>query len=664
MTMFANGAAEASFRKAAPSMLQGNASSRPTKLFIGGISRHTTTKQLRDHFSQFGRVLDCVAMRTQDGHPRGFGYVTLDSSAAAEQCLREPQCIDNRIVDMKAAVPEGSGASPTGSNFNMGMFCGQADFGMGNDWSGASSPCGGAFPWWSGDALEGGGAMPSQGLDCLHLLGAARSPQGLPLHSMGADRFLHDYGDLASQGPLDGMGLLLPPYCSSELQTSGRPVGYQHPTSPTGVSAMMSASAPEFVPLGAQVLATEATKSLQATTGSTPQKSSARTLGKRRGALAEITNIVQVEDLMKSFKSPSKKSDVGHGHFNVPKIGSLLGPLAVPTAASQLPVFEDELLNVSSPSDSKIKCPSPIQEHVTPSTSDELGTAEAKADEDTPVEDQEAHVSPSSSGSDESLAAEADVMAVDLSALPSIGSVAHATGDCKRCNFFVKGRCQSGKDCTFCHFTHEKCKLSRQEKRERRAAWMGEGMGELAEEKLAALNGQDGSLANSMFPETGLALPPGLVPCSLPPMNQTLPAFLDPRMFQPLVSPAPGLTSPHFSSMSSIFSTVPSAAPSANSTPFPTPVATPIAGAAPTMFAATCESATLTSDGTQTLSYNCKGCEVNSSTATKSTNDNQADQWARDELLRFRDTILKMHVVGEKRSIPIRTEAIAALGGA
>merc|ERR1719352_2237088 len=61
---------------------------RPTKLFVGGISRHTTTKQLRDHFCQFGRVLDCVAMRTPDGHPRGFGYVTLDSLAAAENCLR------------------------------------------------------------------------------------------------------------------------------------------------------------------------------------------------------------------------------------------------------------------------------------------------------------------------------------------------------------------------------------------------------------------------------------------------------------------------------------------------------------------------------------------------------------------------------------------------
>merc|ERR550532_1395030 len=93
---------------------------RPAKLFIGGITRHTTTKQLRDHFSRYGRVLDCVPMRQPDGRPRGFGYVTLDSPNAADRCLAEPQVIDGRVVDMKRAVPEGSssptaGGTPTGA---------------------------------------------------------------------------------------------------------------------------------------------------------------------------------------------------------------------------------------------------------------------------------------------------------------------------------------------------------------------------------------------------------------------------------------------------------------------------------------------------------------------------------------------------------------------
>merc|ERR1719291_445417 len=58
--------------------------------------------------------------------------------------------------------------------------------------------------------------------------------------------------------------------------------------------------------------------------------------------------------------------------------------------------------------------------------------------------------------------------------LPSIGSAEHAAGTCRRCNFFPKGRCQNGKDCTFCHFPHDKRKPSRQEKRERRASWLAQ----------------------------------------------------------------------------------------------------------------------------------------------------------------------------------------------
>eukprot|EP00928_Gymnodinium_smaydae_P053035 TRINITY_DN37119_c0_g1_i1.p1 TRINITY_DN37119_c0_g1~~TRINITY_DN37119_c0_g1_i1.p1 ORF type:complete len:427 (+),score=108.05 TRINITY_DN37119_c0_g1_i1:111-1283(+) len=85
------------------------------KLFIGGLTRNTTTKMLRDHFSEYGNVLDCVAMVQPDGRPRGFGYVTLDSLASAERCLSEPQVIDGRVVDMKRAVP-GTSSSGKGGN--------------------------------------------------------------------------------------------------------------------------------------------------------------------------------------------------------------------------------------------------------------------------------------------------------------------------------------------------------------------------------------------------------------------------------------------------------------------------------------------------------------------------------------------------------------------
>jgi len=98
--------------KGASETVAGTAKARPSKLFIGGLTRNTTTKALREHFCKYGRVLDCVAMRQPDGRPRGFGYVTLDSASAAEQCLSEPQVLDGRVVDMKRAVP-GSWPAPS-----------------------------------------------------------------------------------------------------------------------------------------------------------------------------------------------------------------------------------------------------------------------------------------------------------------------------------------------------------------------------------------------------------------------------------------------------------------------------------------------------------------------------------------------------------------------
>lgn len=47
--------------------------------------------------------------------------------------------------------------------------------------------------------------------------------------------------------------------------------------------------------------------------------------------------------------------------------------------------------------------------------------------------------------------------------IPSIGSLGHDCGDCRRCNFFHKGRCSNGRACAFCHFPHEKRKTARKE---------------------------------------------------------------------------------------------------------------------------------------------------------------------------------------------------------
>jgi len=76
----------------------------PTKLFVGGVSAHTTTEALRSHFAKYGRIIDVVVMQ-KNGRPRGFGFVTFDHALPAELALAEPQWVDGRLVDVKRAVP-------------------------------------------------------------------------------------------------------------------------------------------------------------------------------------------------------------------------------------------------------------------------------------------------------------------------------------------------------------------------------------------------------------------------------------------------------------------------------------------------------------------------------------------------------------------------------
>jgi RNA recognition motif-containing protein len=355
----------------------------PTKLFIGGISRHTTTKQLRDHFSQYGEVLDCIAMRAGDGRPRGFGYVTLDSPAAAQQCLHEPQLIDNRIVDMKLAVPE-SGASPKNGLAKQGGFNeNMVKYGYGM-WPGVD-PCD-DLSWWQTCPPQMSAEQSNQSLDCLQILSLTRE------------------------------------------------------------SGALSAEAPEFVPFSE-------TTALEA-------------CGQLRAPLSEITNVVKAADKPNTLKPSqgslnvtsggnnkrsykSNENDlVFHIHEDHPEEVQSLGKNGF--LLSPLKVSKSDLLLSPLPSSEEAKADILCN--------DGSGTSEAS------------YLASDHDGSP----ANASDPSSDLDNLPSLGSALHSLGECKRCNFFAKGRCQNGKNCSFCHLPHEVRKLSRQEKRVRRDAKLHE----------------------------------------------------------------------------------------------------------------------------------------------------------------------------------------------
>lgn len=77
----------------------------PRKIFVGGLPHKTTTQQLRDHFSQFGTIVDAVVLRWPDGRSRGFGYVTFTTDTAVAAVLSQTHRVAGRQIDTKRAVP-------------------------------------------------------------------------------------------------------------------------------------------------------------------------------------------------------------------------------------------------------------------------------------------------------------------------------------------------------------------------------------------------------------------------------------------------------------------------------------------------------------------------------------------------------------------------------
>ncbi|KAL8180593.1 UNVERIFIED_CONTAM: Chromatin assembly complex, subunit 3 [Gekko kuhli] len=59
-------------------------------MFIGGLSWQTTQEGLREYFSQFGEVKECLVMRDPlTKRSRGFGFVTFMDQAGVDKVLAQ-----------------------------------------------------------------------------------------------------------------------------------------------------------------------------------------------------------------------------------------------------------------------------------------------------------------------------------------------------------------------------------------------------------------------------------------------------------------------------------------------------------------------------------------------------------------------------------------------
>ncbi|XP_034995665.2 RNA-binding protein Musashi homolog 2 isoform X3 [Zootoca vivipara] len=81
--------------------------SSSSKMFIGGLSWQTSPDNLRDYFSKFGDIRECMVMRDPTTkRSRGFGFVTFADPASVDKVLAQPHHeLDSKTIDPKVAFP-------------------------------------------------------------------------------------------------------------------------------------------------------------------------------------------------------------------------------------------------------------------------------------------------------------------------------------------------------------------------------------------------------------------------------------------------------------------------------------------------------------------------------------------------------------------------------
>ena len=104
------------------------------KLFVGGLNYSTTDETLKEYFSQYGELTDCVVMKFRDTkRSRGFGFVTYKEVGMVDEVQNNrPHTIDGSKVETKRATPreevrEGGGTPSVKKVFLGGLKDGVSD---------------------------------------------------------------------------------------------------------------------------------------------------------------------------------------------------------------------------------------------------------------------------------------------------------------------------------------------------------------------------------------------------------------------------------------------------------------------------------------------------------------------------------------------------------
>jgi RNA recognition motif-containing protein len=104
------------------------------RLYVGNLSFSTSSDTLRDAFAQYGEVTDVhLVTDRMSGQPRGFGFVTMGTSEAAQAAISAMNGadLDGRALRVNEAEERQGGGGRGGGGFGGGGRGGGGGFGGG-----------------------------------------------------------------------------------------------------------------------------------------------------------------------------------------------------------------------------------------------------------------------------------------------------------------------------------------------------------------------------------------------------------------------------------------------------------------------------------------------------------------------------------------------------
>merc|ERR1719193_1823404 len=137
------------------------------KIFIGGLKdKPITEEDIKNHFSQYGNITDCVLMKDKaSGNPRGFAFVEFDDHDPVDKMMlqRVPHKIKDINVDVKKAIPKDAEMGPMGGGGRGGRGGMGRGGGTGGGRGGGMGGGGFGGGMGGGYGMGGGGMMRNGG---------------------------------------------------------------------------------------------------------------------------------------------------------------------------------------------------------------------------------------------------------------------------------------------------------------------------------------------------------------------------------------------------------------------------------------------------------------------------------------------------------------------